>query len=1016
MSDNNSNNGSENSEGYLKEETEENMTDVHFNGCASGDDETIEDYIEHSRLEDSYQPNSQSVSDEEEDMVKLYNNDLNYDDYDDYEGDARERVESVNSSIHLQQSEELRENEMVGVSDSDGEEDNIVEKEDQKLEKVRVVDNILERSEVGGFHFTKMKRKFEDEKEIDKQKEIKDIGECEELEEGEIADDDEEKSSSPPLMVCSSQSSICPPSILSSLNTPQTTELPLPYVTEPIRIYQPREKEVCRFYLRGICKNGDACRFRHCAQSQVQRPRIQIVSTSPSSTLITGGGKVPIYYNNKLANLTSIPPPIGPPISLLSTVFAPPPSATLLTRQPPPPPPAAPPPPSSTESVAWMEGLKKARELARRQKGEEMLSMNESNKITDENDDRSSLSPPLGSLSPNMIQTGGSVYVSSSDLNKHMNFIQNRRTIPPRVVVEAVSVVSSSHCTKDASSRSSTRSSNIQAKLGIPSLIDSIIEHPTNESLSASKLQKGERGQQRRALITGSNSGYPDPWARSSSNSIVKGDGRIMKSRTEMVVNVVERSSRRRRCSSSNSSSSHSSKRHSSHKHSNRRSDDDRHSSHRTSLYIHKEVDREREKSNKLKRQEGSEHISDSFNDNTSPDVKKSREAHSRRDASVGSSVSSASFNEYDKREIQSSVINTTKRNSRASSNDSSDTFASLSRESNATLGALLTYKTAYSPKNKFKGPRTPPMSERPESKNSSSPEYDDFGSRKISLESGHSFGSNERNSRRHSQTITKIKKEVGVENDEAPAAYRLSRRTVSKNSNCGRRQSSAKIIKTSGVGRKTRSSSSSSSSTSSVSSSSTSSYSAASATEERLKKSSKKHQKSSVKASSVSSLKSKGNSEVRGTQQITSLSLPLDELVREISSAESDCDNKDVAFNEKMKEDKIKNYSNNYSNSFVLGSKKLIKWEEETFNDELLPTSSQEICNSTEDKNETKSVDEVTKVGKMQTSTKRREQLLRKLQNVEQAIARQKQLKREGNVTASLDEKRTKLSSTSLN
>ncbi|CAK5093629.1 unnamed protein product [Meloidogyne enterolobii] len=66
----------------------------------------ILDQVEHSRLQDGHQPNSQSVSDDEEDMVKLDNNDLNYDDYDDYEGEARERVESNNSSVHLQHSEE----------------------------------------------------------------------------------------------------------------------------------------------------------------------------------------------------------------------------------------------------------------------------------------------------------------------------------------------------------------------------------------------------------------------------------------------------------------------------------------------------------------------------------------------------------------------------------------------------------------------------------------------------------------------------------------------------------------------------------------------------------------------------------------------------------------------------------------------------------------------------------------------------------------------------------------------
>nr|CAD2170231.1 unnamed protein product [Meloidogyne enterolobii] len=992
MSANNSSNGSENSEGYIREEPKKNL-EVHYNGCASDDDETMEDQVEHSRLHDGHQPNSQSVSDDEEDMVKLDNNDLNYDDYDDYEGEARERVESNNSSVHLQHSEELKENEMVGVSDSEGEEAADVQKADQKCEKRMAVNNDFEENEAGD---------LPEDDGIEKQKEIK--KECEELEEGEIEDEDDEeeikeKSSSPPLMVSSSQSSICLPSLVSSLNAAQPIELPLPIV-EPIQTFKPRE--VCRFYLRGICKNGEACRFKHCTQSIVQRPRIQIVSTSSSSTLITGGGKVPIYYNNKLSNLTSIPPPIGPPISLLSTVFSPPPTPSLLTRQPPPPPPAAPPPPSSTESVAWMEGLKKARELARRQKGGEILPT-ESNQTIDDNDDQSSLSPPLACLSPNPSQTDDSYYVTSSDLNKPMNFMQNRRTIPARVVVEAVSVVSRA---KDLPSITSTRS---QSKSNIPSLMDSMIEHSTTGSISSNKLQKG---QQRQVLITGSNSSYSDPWARSSSNSVVKrSDGKIMKSRTEMVVNVAERPSRRRRrSSSSNSSSDHSSQRHVSHKRSSRRSDEDRH---------HKEVEREREI--KLKRHSSEQH-SDSFNDITSPDVKKSKKAHSssRRDASVGSSVSSASFKDYDKREIQSSVINTTKRNSRSSSNESSDTFASLSRESHATLGALLTHKTsaAYSPKNRFKGPRTPPMNERPESKNSSSG-YDDYGNRKISVESGHSFGSNERNARRHSQTLTKsIKKEEVIENDQAPAAYRLSQR---KDSNASRKKvsnSSAKINKkSSDGGRKMRSSSSSSSSSSSDSSSSSSS---SSASEEKLGKSSssKKHQqqqhKPSLTASSVSSLKNKG-----GNVEVHHHS--LDKLVREISSAESDNDKKV--------------YSNNYNSS----NKKKIKRDvkEETFDiDELQqqqqhkhpPTLSyKEICNnnSIEVKTEAKYVDEVTKGDKMQqtsssssSSTKRREQLLRKLQNVEQAIARQKQMKREGsnNVTASLDEKMTKLSSTSSN
>jgi hypothetical protein len=75
-------------------------------------------------------------------------------------------------------------------------------------------------------------------------------------------------------MVSSSESSVRPkPSLLvTNLNSTQISDPVLPSVNaaEPIRTYQPREKEICRFYLRGICKNGDACRFRHCTQAQVQ--------------------------------------------------------------------------------------------------------------------------------------------------------------------------------------------------------------------------------------------------------------------------------------------------------------------------------------------------------------------------------------------------------------------------------------------------------------------------------------------------------------------------------------------------------------------------------------------------------------------------------------------------------------------------------------------------------------------------------------------------------------------------
>lgn len=120
-------------------------------------------------------------------------------------------------------------------------------------------------------------------------------------------------------------------------------------------------------------------------------------------------------------------------VSLLSTVFAPPPSTSLLTR-PPPPPPAAPLPPSSTESVAWVEGLKKARELSRRQKGGELSEANQLETLNDVSDvDRSSLSPPLASVSPNNIQTEDSIFVSSSNMFVNIYSLSNEFKLQKQV-------------------------------------------------------------------------------------------------------------------------------------------------------------------------------------------------------------------------------------------------------------------------------------------------------------------------------------------------------------------------------------------------------------------------------------------------------------------------------------------------------------------------------------------------------------------------------------------------------
>uniref|UniRef100_A0A183CTN1 C3H1-type domain-containing protein n=1 Tax=Globodera pallida TaxID=36090 RepID=A0A183CTN1_GLOPA len=75
--------------------------------------------------------------------------------------------------------------------------------------------------------------------------------------------------------------------------------------------------QVCRFFLKGFCLNGDACRFKHCRLDGAAMMRF------PSSDSVRNFPTAMVF------NRQIIPPPTGPPIPLLSTEFAPPPSLLL---------------------------------------------------------------------------------------------------------------------------------------------------------------------------------------------------------------------------------------------------------------------------------------------------------------------------------------------------------------------------------------------------------------------------------------------------------------------------------------------------------------------------------------------------------------------------------------------------------------------------------------------------------------------------------------------------------------
>ncbi|KAL3121046.1 hypothetical protein niasHT_005306 [Heterodera trifolii] len=439
--------------------------------------------------------------------------------------------------------------------------------------------------------------------------------EDEDLEEGELRSDEDSDDGIPEIRGGLSPPGLpllIPPSVTSHLQQPSLLFLNPPpnplLLPPPVPSFDPsknQNRELCRYFMKGFCVNGEACRFKHSrTDAGVHFPPSESMRKFPTTFLL--GRHV-------------IPPPTGPPIPLLSTEFVPPPSllagvtanavtsvhslvntirpaansVSSVSARP------------NAESAAWERGLRQARAMVRRQQkksesddktstereGEEMEG--EKGEEKGQNDDNlmelkegteqpnmtsgwdgtgeqhmHSGSPTLAKVSSDEgnssdddesgafgkgngegkeTERNGRIFVPPSVLAPPLGF--SRRPVISRVVVEAsYSVGVSRH---RSSSSPPPPFSEHQLKLqgrgikaqkpsfGIPSLIDAIRVKPipppppptnSNTKPFISKDRKtatarDEVDQQRdhRGVLTTSNMGsssaiaYSDPWARNAS-------------------------------------------------------------------------------------------------------------------------------------------------------------------------------------------------------------------------------------------------------------------------------------------------------------------------------------------------------------------------------------------------------------------------------------------------------------------------------------------------------------------
>jgi len=195
-----------------------------------------------------------------------------------------------------------------------------------------------------------------------------------------------------------------------------------------------------------------------------------------------------------------------------------------------------PPAPVNAESTAWEQGLKKARELVRRQKGESIeeknVEMENETLHKKQIDESGAASPTLASISPDpysyltvepferqrlglvtLINRYQFIFSSTHQQFSMHSIAQTRRPLTSRVVVEAISVVTGSpreeSSTRLASRivRPSVNKQRVTADYActdaykilkiIPSLIDTIIEQPVMEQPNLDDLPKTRRRDER---------------------------------------------------------------------------------------------------------------------------------------------------------------------------------------------------------------------------------------------------------------------------------------------------------------------------------------------------------------------------------------------------------------------------------------------------------------------------------------------------------------------------------------
>lgn len=802
----------------------ENSSKEQQSNNSSSEDDSADDNEDGQFMEDEEERQEKlphtptNEYEEDEDLINLDNNDLNY--YEDEE--HSKNTESESRLPYSPEQTHESDDKMSKISNSDDEHENVKKELSDLMHDDLQHTNTNDLDEIHGEEISSADE-LDDQDDGDdageegeltdgenvKEKENNGEGEAnaheepEDLEDGEIRSDSDDgipeiKGGLSPPMMPTHSSHINQSHDIASVNHFSSTSVL--QNQQQISRYQhvEKEREVCRFFLRGNCKNGEVCRFRHTIDA---RARIQQNALTTSNLPV----KEPNYY-------TKIPPPMGPPIPLLSKEIAPP--CPLPTA------PFRPSAPVNTDSAAWEQGLKKAREMVRRQKVDQHSDKNELSDIATIVGENTIDIQKLEAVSPPLIEDCDALQTDNKNEAQRStrystlpSIVHNR---PPntsrRVIVEEISVVTTTSSLTPESKFSSRVKTNNKTNTNIPSLIDNIIEKPLAEpSLHKQRLEKRhytsqEKKDQRRTLI---NSSFADPWERQNSQSSNATD------RHKDRRLITDSHKRRRHSSSSSSSSGGADGRQQSYRH-HQEGNTEKHHHTQLNRYQnhrgreqHEGTELKSRQLHNLKRRQSSEDKEwrrHSTNENDIANQIKKRQKMESEASSISSKstpikkspVLNKSMIGVPNESVRKTDLPAAKRK-RSFSSSSSSSNSTISTQK-GTLGALLTTtlpKIDGQPKQQT-GPKTPPDEEECRASQGSSISSTTENRRRNhdssqncrstdqslchAFERRTSFHSEGRNQRVKNFTSTNHEKQAvaqrffNEDNNDAPAAYRMSR------------------------------------------------------------------------------------------------------------------------------------------------------------------------------------------------------------------------------------------------